>query len=361
MPQTLTREDTLSSFAAVIAQYTGRMSQWCHILPSYESAEAAFNALPPDVQARLISRAANHGMDVVHLMQKVPPELWDTPEKLMRFLDMMDISHVLPSSTHPDLQSDPGNWTWELRGLNRSRGAEVMSGGEYSDAVDEAGDVASELTGDSTWWDLNDMFKQFLGSAAALGYSSAWLPKDSWRAMLNRIKRLVHDLRSASTFSERVKIARAFAVDVKDAFLEHKHHMMGAFMLGCLTLAWPPARWFLGMWALTGLFSVAVHVIRKLSIGAQRNSRFMRLLLNGFNKPLAVLEHWILRSRHLIDCIKNGIFYASAAACDFVLKSFKTVAAFVKPHIVAVIDKAKGAFHGFLNWLTGSVQQLQMA
>ena len=78
MVKTLEREETTSSFAAILAHYTGVMQQWCNVLPSMESAQAAFNALPPDVQARLITRAGNYGMEVVQLMRKVPQSLWTT-------------------------------------------------------------------------------------------------------------------------------------------------------------------------------------------------------------------------------------------------------------------------------------------
>ena len=231
-----------------------------------------------------------------------------------------------------------------------------MTAAEHSAAVDNADVVAADLTGETNWWDLNDMFKGFLGAASTIGYSSAWLPKPIWVRMLKRIQRLTTDLKMCTSFSARVRIARQFAVDVKSAFLEHKHHVMAAFMLGCLTMAWPPARYFMAAWAMTGLFGIAVHAIRALSLKAQRNSRFARFILRAFNKPLAVLETWIRRSRNVIDAVKNGIFYKSAQAVDFLWKAIKNLGPIVQPHVQSVIFKAKNAFQGFLGWITGSIQ-----
>ena len=353
MAKTLTHQDILSSFAATIAHYSGVMADWCNILPSLDSAAQAYNALPLELQSRLTSRAANYGMDPIELMQKVPEELWEKAEMLGRFLDLMDLSHIHPRSTHPELTSDPGNWIWELRGINHARGAETMTGSEHSEAVDTTKDVANDLSGNTAWWDLNDAFKGFLEAGAALGYSSAWLPKDVWLKMMNSIRNLIANLKAAHGFSAKLKVARQFAINVKDGFLAHKHHVAAAFALGMLTLYWPPAQYFVGMWAMTGLLGIAVHCIRRLSLHGQRKHRFLRLL-RVFNQPLKRLEHWLMVARNLLDAIKNGLFYGSYKLVDLVFKSMKAVAKAVQPHIAKTIQRAQTA----LRWFSAMANRL---
>ena len=158
--------DKQTSIAYLISTYIGKMSNWINILPSYESAEAAYQALPPDVQARLLSRAASHGMDPVELMQKIPEELWDDPEKLGWFLDVFDVSHIIASSVDPERQSDPGNWVWELSGPNRRRGAATMTGEEHRTAVDTADVYAQDVTGERRFFDFNGYWQEFKVTAS---------------------------------------------------------------------------------------------------------------------------------------------------------------------------------------------------
>ena len=163
--------------------------------------------------------------------------------------------------------------------------------------------------------------------------------------------RLIGELWHAKSFSERLKIARIFAKDVASGFYEHRNETLAALMLAVLTLHFPPAQWFLELWAVSSVFSIAVHLLRSISLKAQRNSKFARWLLRGLNKPLAWFDYWVQRAHTLIEMIKDGIFRASTAAVDLVIKSFGLLARIVQPRIMKQIDRAKSAFQGFMSWV----------
>ena len=184
MTATPVKETLGTSLSAVMAQYAGQMSQWVHILPSLDKAKAAYDALPPELQAELADRAARHGLDAIDMMRRTPVELWDNPEAFTKFMEMMVLSHIKAVSTHPELADDPSNVIWELSSDNRARGANTMTGSEFSEATDGARDVARDLTGDTVWWDMNDVFKGMLEGAAVLGYASCWLSKKAWKEMI---------------------------------------------------------------------------------------------------------------------------------------------------------------------------------
>jgi hypothetical protein len=341
-------------FAVLLAQFTGVMANWATVLPSYESAKAAYDALPPEVKAQLADRAVSHGMNPVDLMQKVPETLWSDPTNLSRWMDMMDVSHIKSVHNHPELANDPTNVTWEVSSTNRARGATNMSGAEYRDATDTASDTARDFTGDATWWDLNDVFRGFLDCASFIGYSGATIPKPVWLEMLNTIKSDLPLIDNEKTFAGKFKRARAFALKVKHFFSKHKHHMAAAFLLGMLCIFWPPAQFFMAFWAMAGLFGIAVHVLRKLSQSGSRRFRFLRML-ERIDTSLAKLQ-WVLnQARDLLTKIKDGIFYATAAASDIIFSSLNKVwTDVVKPAVASVIKKGKDLLSGFLNWMFGT-------
>ena len=342
--------DQLGSFAAILAQYTGHVSNWLHVVPSLEKAQAAYDALPPELQRELADRAANHGMEAAELIQKMPEVLWDNPTAMSKWLDLVDISHVEATSVAPELQSDSSNWTWEMRGTNRARGAETMSGEEYRAANENSRDAARDFTNEN-WWDLNDLFHKFLDAAEALGYSAAWLPKELWLKMMNGIKHEIPKIWRAKGFASKLKAAREFGLRIKRFFIANGHHMATSFMLGVLTLAWPPAAFFMGAWALTGLGAIATQVLYTLVDKAASRGRFMRLMFNWMKTPLAAVNRVLQRCRNIIDNIKNGLFYASSLAVDFIWKHTKNfVDTVVKPAVKTVIQKAKNSLAGFLGW-----------
>jgi hypothetical protein len=80
-----------------------------------------------DVISRLDSRAANHGVDTDVLLEKIPSNVVDSHLEVNEWLDIKDVSHIQPVSTHPHLSSDPDNIIWEDSGVNRARGAEPMT------------------------------------------------------------------------------------------------------------------------------------------------------------------------------------------------------------------------------------------
>ena len=80
-----------------------------------------------DVISRLESRAANHGVDVDVLLEKIPSNVVDSYLEVNEWLDMKDVSHIKPQSTHPHLASDASNIMWEDSDVNRNRGAQEMT------------------------------------------------------------------------------------------------------------------------------------------------------------------------------------------------------------------------------------------
>ena len=80
-----------------------------------------------DVISRLESRAYNHGVDVDVLLEKMPSNVVDSHIEVNEWLDLKDVSHIQPQSTHPHLADDPSNIMWEDSDVNRPRGAQEMT------------------------------------------------------------------------------------------------------------------------------------------------------------------------------------------------------------------------------------------
>jgi hypothetical protein len=264
---------------------------------------------------------------------------------------MMDISHVKATSVAPELANHSSNWTWEVSGTNRARQAYDMSGPEFREANETTKTIAEDMTGSDPWWDLNDMFHGFLETATVLGYTGAYLPKPHWLKMMNRIKRLISDIRAAKTFGDKVKVARTFALDVKNAFFEHKHVMAAAFSMGVLTLLWTPAQFFMTTWAMSGLLGTAIHVIRGLLLKSARTHRGLRGLLMTFNTTLKVVEVFCEKVRNFLDKVKDGIMMGVTKMYDILLSNSKTWMKAVKPVVQTVIKAAKNVITGFFNWI----------
>ena len=83
-----------------------------------------------DVISRLESRAFNHGVDVDVLLEKIPSNVVDSHLEVNEWLDLKDVSHIQPQSTHPHLADDPSNIMWEDSDVNRARGAQEMTNTE---------------------------------------------------------------------------------------------------------------------------------------------------------------------------------------------------------------------------------------
>jgi hypothetical protein len=80
-----------------------------------------------DVISRLESRASNHGVDVDVLLEKIPSNVVDSHTEVNEWLDIKDVSHIKPQSTHPHLADEASNIIWEDSDVNRSRGAQEMT------------------------------------------------------------------------------------------------------------------------------------------------------------------------------------------------------------------------------------------
>ena len=350
-----------ANFATLLAHHVGVMADWATVLPTYESAKAAYDALPPEARMYLMRRAAYHSMDPVALMQRVPETLWENPEYLSQWLQMMDISHIKAASHYPELADDPNNVIWELSGPNRGRGAKTMTSQEYRDATDHATDRARDLTGDQTWWDLNDVFRGFLDFASFLGYSGATIPKSVWLEMMNTIRSDLPLIDNEKTFAGKVRQCRKFANKVTLFFKKHKQHMAAAFMLGMLCVFWPPAAFFMAVWALTGLFGISIDILQRISHSTSRKYRFFRFL-QKIEVSLNKLQHFFTQARNLLTWIKDGVYYGTTVAADLIFSGLKRIwKEVVVPKVAKLIEKAKSLLSGFISWIFGNKQQLAYA
>ena len=344
-----TSYDYKASVAAIMAEATGKMSQWANFMPPLEYAEAALEALPPDLQARLAERAAAHGLDAAELVQRAPRELWENPEAFDTFLNMMDVSHIKSVSHYPELADDPNNVIWELSSTNRARGADTMTGAEFAEANEATGEVARDLTG-MDWWSLNDVFKGMLSTASVIGYTAAWLPKEAWKDMMHTIQDELPKIDSEKTFSGKFKRARAFALKVRYFFKKHGHQTAAAFMLGCLTLFWPPATFFVGAWAMTGVLACVTHMFRNQLKTWATKHKFLEFLAN-FDIALERFEWVMSQARSFLDSIKNGVFKLVAKAADMFFGVLKVVVKIIKPYVQKIIKAAKTMLDGFIGWV----------
>lgn len=75
----------------------------------------------------LSARAAVYGGEFADILLKTPTILWDSPDELVSFWEGRDLSHVYPKSLYPHLADDWSNIVAEDPGINRARGAEVMT------------------------------------------------------------------------------------------------------------------------------------------------------------------------------------------------------------------------------------------
>ena len=350
-----------ANFATLLAQHVGVMADWATVLPTYEAAQAAYDALPPEVRLHLIKRCAYQGVDPVAMMQRVPETLWENPEYLSQWMNMMDLSHIEPKSHYPEMADDPNNIIWELSSPNRARGAKTMKPEEYRDATDHATDSARDLTGDQTWWDLNDVFRGFLDFASFLGYSGATIPKSVWLEMMNTIRSDLPLIDNEKTFAGKLRQCRKFVHKVSDFFAKHKMHIAAAFLLGMLCVFWPPAAFFMAVWAVTGLFGIAVDIMQRIAHSTSKKFRFFRFL-QKIDVSLTKLQHFFTQARNLLTWIKDGVYYATKVATDVVFsalnKFWKNV---VKPAVAKIIKKAKDLLTGFLNWIFGRQPQVAYA
>ena len=82
----------------------------------------------------LDGRGAPYGITAEELIAKTPSIIQNDPHAVLSFWQQKDISHILPTSTHPELAGDFNNWIPEDPGPNHARHDQVMSWAEHSHA-----------------------------------------------------------------------------------------------------------------------------------------------------------------------------------------------------------------------------------
>jgi len=72
-----------------------------------------------DAFSYLERRGQPYSIGLKDMLDKTPASIHGDPDKIIEFWESKDISHVLPTSTHPELASDPTNWfpykRWRLQ------------------------------------------------------------------------------------------------------------------------------------------------------------------------------------------------------------------------------------------------------
>ena len=98
-----------------------------------------------DVIDYLNKRAAPYGGTAADILDKTPSNLWDNPEEIRTFWEVHDLSHIFPQSEYPYLANNWNNIVPEEREVNRSRGGEVMSHEEITEAEQRSQEIANEI------------------------------------------------------------------------------------------------------------------------------------------------------------------------------------------------------------------------
>lgn len=98
----------------------------------------------------ILDRGQDYDLSFDDMMNMIPRVLHDDLTECAEFLEMRDISHILPQSTHPELTNDPLNMILEDPSVNRSRGADPMSEIEEMTAMLDNEVLAAQI-------DLNDI------------------------------------------------------------------------------------------------------------------------------------------------------------------------------------------------------------
>lgn len=75
----------------------------------------------------LADRGSSYGLSAVDLINQTPGTIQDNPTAILDFWQQKDISHILPTSTHPELAGDASNVFPEDPGVNRARQDEIVS------------------------------------------------------------------------------------------------------------------------------------------------------------------------------------------------------------------------------------------
>ena len=359
----------LPSLAAILSQTVGSAANWATFFPSYETASIAFEKLPIDLQNYISQRAGNYDINAVDLFRKIPEKLWEHPEVMEDWLKMMDISHVKPQETYPELADDPNNVIWEPLGDNRARGMSEMTGEEFKEALDNGTETGRELLSpaglDELWIELRELFHGFVQGAQALGYTITWVPREMWGTFMSSIVNMLRRLRSAVGWTAKLKTAREWVQkDVKYWVKVNKHPVAACFMLAVLTLEMPALAFLVTTWACTGLLGLVVHILKyivkqanNMGCGEYRSKitnettdlRWYHVLLKNFKMGLDRLDIWINRIHNILTSIKNGIFTAATVVADLLFAAGENAwKKLIVPAGRKIIEAAQNVFTGFL-------------
>jgi hypothetical protein len=82
----------------------------------------------------LDGRGAPYGITAEDLIAKAPSIIQNDPRAILSFWQQKDISHIFPTSTHPELAGEVNNWIPEDPGPNHARHDQVMSWAEQCHA-----------------------------------------------------------------------------------------------------------------------------------------------------------------------------------------------------------------------------------
>lgn len=75
----------------------------------------------------LSERGSAYGLSASELINRTPDSIESNPDALLAFWQAKDISHILPTSTHPHLAGDQANVFPEDPGPNRARQDAIAS------------------------------------------------------------------------------------------------------------------------------------------------------------------------------------------------------------------------------------------
>ncbi|MEB3348790.1 MAG: hypothetical protein VKO00_02055 [Cyanobacteriota bacterium] len=84
--------------------------------------------------AYLDSRGAPYGIGAEDLVAKTPGIIQHDPNAVMSFWQQKDISHIVPTSQHPELADSFANWLPEDPLPNHTRQDQVMTADEQANA-----------------------------------------------------------------------------------------------------------------------------------------------------------------------------------------------------------------------------------
>ena len=87
-----------------------------------------------DAFSYLERRGQPYGICLKDMLDKTPASIHGDPDKIIEFWQSKDISHILPTSTHPELESNPTNWFPEDISENRSAQAATREPWEVFEA-----------------------------------------------------------------------------------------------------------------------------------------------------------------------------------------------------------------------------------